>query len=679
VLGFNLSHDSAACLVEDGVVRAALALERTTRTRRGTVALHAYAGAMADLTRDLLDSAGLDAADVDYWVGSSTETADSADESRLLDLLGLMVPAGQRLALPHPGHHLAHASAAFYTSGFDTAAALVVDAYGSRFGGGRERESGFVFRHGDTPQTVLRTLRPALRIAGQLDNGELRLPGNLEGVGELYRVVTLALGFRESRTVYDDAGKTMGLASYGKRLSADNLFVETGPGGLDFARAADSLVELGLAVREAAGLRLTGRRPGESLTQFHYDLAAQIQLEFEDACLYLVNEVLRLASSRSLVLSGGCFLNSKLNARIVQELDLDRFFVFPAATDDGNAVGAALYAYHHLTPESARTQPAPRAALKHVYLGPDRLGTEDIGALAKRWQLQLVDHGDQGSVTTAAAAAIARGDIVGWYGSRAELGPRALGARSILCHPGLPGMKDRLNARVKFREAFRPFAGSILAERADDWFEMPAGESPFMLLVCPVRQDRAEAVKEIVHVDGTCRVQTVDRDTPGNFRALIEAMERETGLPVVLNTSFNLRNMPIVERPDEAIDCLYGSRLDRIFIGTFELEGPDFHSLRPRILHARTPTDVILDPSVAELVRVRGKDFIVELLTATDGLRTVEEIASYVAADAEPVVDLLLELRRLGVVDWVGLPDPVGPVLALQQYRPLETEQGHMP
>jgi carbamoyltransferase len=655
IVGFNLSHDSSACLVEDGVVRVALALERTTRIKRGTVPLHVYAAAMADLTNQILTEAGLVSSDIDHWIATSTESRDAEDEARLAGALGLVAPRERCLRLPHPGHHLAHASAAFHTSGFDEAVALVIDAYGSLVGSARERETAFLFRAGSRPTCVWRALRNDHRIAGHQRDGAIWLPEKLCGIGEIYRVVTLALGFHEPGTTYDDAGKTMGLAPYGKRLSKDNLFIAIpAHGDLSFDRAADSIVELGLAVRCEEGLQLVPRPTSVPFQAFHYDLAAQLQDEFEEACLHVIGDVLSRVGSRSLVLSGGCFLNSTLNNRIVREAGADRVFIFPAATDDGNAVGAALYAYHHLTGQETRATPA----LKHVFLGPSRLSDRDVPALAEEWRLSWRRHAGPAEIANVAAAAIAGGEIVGWFQDRSELGPRSLGSRSILCHPGIAGMKDRLNARVKFREPFRPFAGSVLAGYADRWFDMPLPESPFMLLVCPVLPDRRPLIGEIVHVDGTCRVQTVDEHAPERFRALIEAFERRTGLPVVLNTSFNLRGMPIVETPEDAFDCLYGSRLDRLFIGDLEVCAPDLAALCP--------------------VRVAaGSDgastgaCILELAT---GVRSVRDIAAEIRVEVDEAVDLVLDLRRRRRIRWAGLPAATGPVFPLPQYSPTSVD-----
>lgn len=668
IIGFNLSHDSSACLVEDGVIRSALALERTTRVKRGTVPLHAYAAAMADLTGALLSDAGLSPADIDLWITTSTESRDEAEEAGLSRVLGLLVPPERSVHLPHPGHHLAHASAAFHSSGFDEAAALVIDAYGSLIGTGRERESAFHFSGGEAPTLVLRTVRDAERAAGHRRDGETWLPLRMSGVGEIYRVITLALGFRESGTVYDDAGKTMGLASYGKPLSSDPMFMDLLPdGGLSFDRFPDTLLELGLAVREGDELRLVPRAPRAPYTRFHHDLAAQVQAEFEEACLHLTRHVLETTGSRSLVAAGGSFLNSTLNTRLLRETPIDRLFVFPAATDDGNAAGAALYAYHHLMDRT----PAPGPALRHVYLGPSRTEGRDLMPLAEQWQLTARRLDGPQAVARAAARAIADGEIVGWFQDRAEFGPRSLGARSILCHPGLPGMKDRLNARVKFRESFRPFAGSVLAEHAADYFDMPTAESPFMLLVCPVLPEQRERVAEIAHIDGTCRIQTVDESTPGPFRSLLEAFEEATGLPLVLNTSFNLRGMPIVERPEEAVDCLYGARLDRLFIGDLVIDPPDLGALCPVAVQdeGRWSADRVAAAGNTAARAGLPQDS-AALLDLADGSRSMREIAGKLGTDPDPAVDLALDLRRLGLLNWAGVPRIAPPALPAAQYLP---------
>ncbi|MGM1065509.1 carbamoyltransferase C-terminal domain-containing protein [Saccharothrix sp. Mg75] len=646
IVGVNLSHDSSMSLVEDGRVVAALALERITQQKRGTVPWHEYTLAMTRLAIEVLGGQGLTIDDVDYWIGTSTESGDQNEEERLLDILGVLAPTGKRLALPHPAHHLAHASAAFYTSGLPDAAAVVVDTYGSIFRGHRERETAFEFSLGARPKELFRMTRSSTRIAGTVHNGGVYLPENIGGLGELYRVVTLALGFRESGTAYDDAGKTMGLAPYGKRLSADSLFIDVSSGEMRFDNATRSLVDLGFAKHAGTGAQLLPRQRGEAMTQLHKDLAYQIQVEFEEAMLFLTNKSLEISGSRNVVLSGGCFLNSTTNARLARELDIDAISVFPAATDDGNAAGAALYAHYNIVNEPGSAAPADPKSLRmmDVYLGPPRVAKEQIEQAAKTWSCDPVHHADENEMVRAAAEAIERGEIIGWFQDRAEYGPRALGSRSILCHPGLPGMKDRLNARVKFREAFRPFAASVLAERAVDYFEIPVPDSPFMLFVCPVLPEKREAIEEITHVDGTCRIQTVAAEQGGKFRKLIERFDELTGVPMILNTSFNLRTKPIVETAGDALNCLFGSRLDRLFIGQYEFTAPNFADMVPTSLTA----DGEKGPSDPREATILG---------LVDGSRSVRRIAEEAGLDVEVTINLILDMRRREFLDWANLPN----------------------
>ncbi|MFC9472715.1 carbamoyltransferase C-terminal domain-containing protein [Nocardia sp. NPDC056952] len=659
ILGLNLSHDASACLVVDGIPRSALALERRVRIKRGTVPLHLFAAEMSRLVHDLLAIDDLSVNDVDYWIATSTESRDEQDEAGLLDTLGLMVAPQRRLTLPHPGHHLAHASAAFYSSGFDSAGALVIDSYGSRLGSGRERETALTFALDQPPQVLFRTRRQGWRIAGRDRNGSRWIPTDLAGIGEIYRVLTLALGFAESGTTYDDAGKTMGLASFGHRLSAEPLFITTDDSGeLTFDRASDSLLELGLAVRCEDGLELKPRQPGEPLTDFHHNLAAQVQHEFEEACLNLARRTMKQSGNRRLVLSGGAFLNSVTNTRIREETEADEIFVFPAATDDGNAIGAALYAYHVLT-ASDRPTAGIGEAPPTILLGPPRLPA-DIETLAGSYGLRAQRH-ERGAGAHAAAAAIARGEIIGWFQSRSEFGPRALGARSILCHPGIAGMKDRLNARVKHRESFRPFAASVMAEHAEDWFSSVGPSSRFMLLVCPVHPEKRDAISEVTHIDGTCRVQTV-YETDGAYHELLAAFDRLVGLPLVLNTSFNVRGEPIVEFPVHAIDALFSTRIDRVFIGDFEISAPDYSTLIP-IRNDDSPGDHVQPNGTSET----------QLLAHIDGNRSMSQISTASGIELDAAIDAAMWLRRGRTLRWRGLPHLADPGRLLPaQYEPHE-------
>ncbi|MCZ0984112.1 hypothetical protein O1L60_45950 [Streptomyces diastatochromogenes] len=279
IVGLNMSHDSAAALIVDGQLRGALALERTTGVKRGVVAHHAYPAAMARLIDAILADQDLGRRDVDHWIATSTETRSQGEENGLLESLGLLTDPGSALALPHPGHHLAHASAAFYCSTADRpAAALVIDAYGSRIGqNAREQESAFLFQPAGEPRLLWRMVRPSSRIAGRRRDGALWIPTDLSGIGEVYRAVTLALGFAEPGSTYDDAGKTMGLASYGKPLSKEPLFIHIDGDQIRFDGAADHLADLGFATRTTDGYLLRPSHSGSGFDHQHFDLAAQLQ------------------------------------------------------------------------------------------------------------------------------------------------------------------------------------------------------------------------------------------------------------------------------------------------------------------------------------------------------------------------------------------------------------------
>ncbi|WP_196223210.1 carbamoyltransferase C-terminal domain-containing protein [Roseibium sp. RKSG952] len=560
--------------------------------------------------------------------------------------------------MPYPGHHLSHAASAFFGSGFDRAGVLVVDAYGARIGGRRERETAFLFEVNKAPEKVFQMFRDTTRIAGRNVRGELQVPAEFCGVGELYRMVTLGLGFSECGTSYDDAGKTMGLAAYGKPFSQDPLFIRTGSAGFSFDGARDSLSDLGLIEICNDGGRVTPYTRNEKGRVRREDIAAQIQFEFENACMRLVEDLVGQTGERRVATSGGCFLNTALNTRLLREGVVDELFAFPAATDDGNAIGAALYAHHYLVKAAA----AKSSRIRSVYWGPKPPESYQISEIAKRWGANFKHHNCGGDVVRNAAEAIACGEIIGWFQGRSEFGPRALGARSILCHPSIAGMKAKLNRRVKFREPFRPFAASILAEDAADWFELPAPESPFMMLISDVLPEKADQITEVVHVDGTCRLQTVAEDGSERYRGLLRAFKQLTGLPLVLNTSFNLRGMPIVEGPEEALDCLYGARLDRIFCEDVEIVAPDFGKLTPQI--------------VCEVSVIRNAQFIdgphARLFPLFDGRRSLDEAASEVEVEFDEALDAVLELRHMKLADWRETPARPLPNFIVSQYEAAE-------
>jgi carbamoyltransferase len=289
------------------------------------------------------------------------------------------------------------------------------------------------------------------------------------------------------------------------------------------------------------------------------DLAYAMQRRFEDVFFHLLKQLHNRVPCEDLVMAGGCALNSVANGKLFANAPFRRTWIQPAAGDEGLAIGAALHVHH------AVLKRPRRFVMKNSYLGPE-FSDASIESNLKKANLRYRKL-QRGPLLDAVAQQIAAGNVVGWFQGRMEWGPRALGNRSILAHPGLPGMKDILNARIKQREWFRPFAPSILEERQCDYFEHDH-PSPFMLHVYRIRQEKRTEISAVNHVDDTGRLQTVSPEENPLYYELIQAFERKTGVPVVLNTSFN-ENEPIVCQPEEAIDCFKRTHMDVLAIGPY--------------------------------------------------------------------------------------------------------------
>jgi carbamoyltransferase len=310
----------------------------------------------------------------------------------------------------------------------------------------------------------------------------------------------------------------------------------------------------------------------------HYaDIAASIQKVTEELLLHLARQLYDETKSTRLCLAGGVAYNSVANGRIIRETPFTDVYVQPAAGDSGGAVGAALFAYHVLLQQ-------PRAfIMEHAYWGQG-FGEEAIAEAIKRQGLTAQYVGDTGALLRQTAQRLVQGEVVGWYQGRCEWGPRALGNRSILADPRRKDMKAIVNRKIKFREPFRPFAPSILDCNVATFIEHPEGKGllpgKFMLAVAPIRLERRETIPAVTHVDGTGRLQVVERSTNPLYYGLIEAFEAETDVPVVLNTSFNLKGEPIVNRPEEAISTYLRSDMDALVMGSFVLSKSNGEALR---------------------------------------------------------------------------------------------------
>ncbi len=657
IIGVNLSHDASICLLAEGKLEVAIAFERLLRVKRAAVPPNTLTVALHDAFNACLEQAGCSATDIDFFTAVSAVTESPSDELELVKRLGLL-PAEKIVAMPHPSHHLAHAYASFFTSGFPEAAALVIDSFGSVLGDTRECESGFVFTGGEA-KLLFRHTKPLILYPRDKD-GAPAVSRHLAGIGEVYRIVTQLLGFYHPGTEVDEAGKTMGLAPYGRLLSREPIFIQITDGGLDFSNVFPFLEAHNLVTKRGSGFYLSTRSPATPFSQFHKDLAAQVQWEFEEACLALARRLREMTGLDDLVLGGGAFLNSAANFRILRESGFKHVYIFPAATDDGTAVGAAYYASCAVLGRHGKTS-APKA-IENVFFGRD-YPTDLIRGVLEESGLPFEELESTEAAAHSAATLLALGSIVGWFQGRAEFGPRALGNRSILADPRRDGIKEILNSRVKFREGFRPFAPAVLEEEADKYFDLET-PSPYMLLICNVLPELREELAGITHVDGTARVQTVSRSFSPLFHALLRELGRQTGIPVALNTSFNLRGMPIVETPTDALRCFLATRIDSLIMDRFLVPAPDFASLVPvrtvtqvttRSRWLSTQTDypegeVKLRSAAGPTARAEPE--ILALLRAIDGRRTSRELAGQVEIDLDDVVDRLLALCRLGLVEW---------------------------
>jgi carbamoyltransferase len=571
ILGLNTFHaDSGAALLRDGDLVAAVTEERLSRVKH-------FAGFPALAVKEVLDLAGIDIADVDHiginkdnkanllaklafavtHLGRITKMARQRLEyrakaqqapQRICAALGVG-PDKLRARLHHVEHHLCHAASCFLVSEFDRAAILSVDGFGDFV------STLTAVGEGNNIKVLDRTLFP-------------------HSLGIVYSMICQFIGYDR----YGDEGKVMGLAPYGQPVYEDffDRLVQLKPGGrfeinLDYflhhRQGVDytfdeqgypmvaPLYSLAMA-RQFGPARL---RHAE-LTQRDKDLAASLQKCLEKAYFHILNHLYEQTRCDALCLAGGVALNSVANGQIFDKTSFRRIYTQPAASDDGTAVGVAYYIHNCILDQPRRF------VMEHAYTGREYSDAE-IRAVLETSPGIRSERFDDAELMRRTARAIARGQIVGWFQGRMEWGPRALGNRSIVAHPGLPHMKDLLNSRIKHREWFRPFAPSILEERVGDYFE-ETHPSPFMMLVYRTRPEVRDAICAINHVDNTGRLQTVSRRQNPRYYALIEAFEKETGVPVVLNTSFN-ENEPIVCTPQHALDCFLRTRMDLLVLGNW--------------------------------------------------------------------------------------------------------------
>ncbi len=431
------------------------------------------------------------------------------------------------------GHHEAHAASTFFLSPFDQAAILSIDR------GGDYLSTLLAVGQGSTIKT-------------------LKFIRNPHSVGELYSAVTSYLGFKPN----NGEGKVMGLAPYGDSTYFDD-FLKTISfnGGGDFKLNLDYFPHHygnGWFSDKFVSKFGAPREPESKMERRFENIAAAMQKMTEDTGIYLANYLHKSAKLDNLCIAGGVGLNSVMNAQILQKTPFENLFVQPACNDAGNSLGCALYVWHQILGSERNFR------MEHAFYGPGFNNFE----IEKSLQQNQLDYKRVDNPAETAARLIADRKIVGWFQGRMEMGPRALGGRSILADPRVPEMKDILNHKVKHREGFRPFAPSVLLEHGPEYFDNYV-ESPFMLKVLPVKEEKKDVIPAICHVDGTGRVQTVSKEQSSLYWELINEFKKITGVPVVLNTSFNVRGEPIVLSPQDAIKCFLSTQLDSLVIGNY--------------------------------------------------------------------------------------------------------------
>jgi len=573
ILGLNMFHaDASAAIVLDGEVKFAVAEERLNRHKH-------FGGFPALAVKACLDAVGAKISDVEHVAVGQDSEANLAKKVRyalsnpakilnfirlrqrkeaMRDVRSLLAKALDvdsaqlRFQEHHLEHHIAHIASAYYCSPWERAAGFSYDG------------------SGDFVSTMMARCE-----GNEIDVlDRVFLPHSL---GSIYTMICEFIGY----TKYGDEGKVMGLAPYGKETYREEISKIVSPkdGGfeLDLKYFKPLGSNQGMQVLPDGTVKLARhfsdrmeklfgdpRVPHSEITQRDMDLAFAVQHRFEEIFFHLLNQLHGRVPSDNLAMAGGCALNSVANGKLFDCTPFRSTYIQPAAGDEGLAIGAALHTYH-----SVLKQPR-RHRLDHSYLGPEfsesriQSALQNAGLETRKMQRPaLLDK---------VAEQMAAGNVIGWFQGRMEWGPRALGNRSIVAHPGLPNMKDVLNARIKHREWFRPFAPSILADYQHEYFEHDH-PSPFMLHVYKIRPEKRKVLCAVNHVDDTGRLQTVTREENPTYYDLISAFHRKSGIPVVLNTSFN-ENEPIVCTPEEAIDCFKRTRMDVLAIGPFLVVKP---------------------------------------------------------------------------------------------------------
>lgn len=576
ILGINAYHgDASACILRDGTLVAAAEEERFRRIKH-------WAGFPSEAIRYCLAEAGVSIDQVDHIalnrnpsanllkkalfafgkrpsLGAVTDRLRNAGKVKgVAESLaaGLDVPLSAiRGKIHHIEHHLAHMGSSFLVSPFDSAAVVSVDGFG------------------DFVSTMWGTGNGSNISVEE----KIHFPHSL---GLFYLAITQHLGFAN----YGDEYKVMGLAPYGQPTELDKMreIVPLMPEGgfelnLDYFQHHsegvsmvwdDGEPKIGRVFTDVLeDLLGPARNKDDALTDKHWNIAASAQAMYEEAFFHLLSHVAKVTGETRLALAGGCAMNSVANGKIFERSPFKEVYIQSAAGDGGGCIGAAYVVWNQELEQPRRFR------MEHSYWGPS-YARDMVAALLAEKSAELQDAGcsvdeidDEAELCHRTATAISEGKVIGWFQGRMEWGPRALGNRSILGDPRRSDMKDILNLKIKRRESFRPFAPSILREHVKDWFELDH-EVPFMLQVFQIQKARRHEIPAVTHVNGSGRLQTVTDNQNHRYYRLIESFFGLTGVPIVLNTSFN-ENEPVVCRPHEALNCFLRTRMDVLVLGDF--------------------------------------------------------------------------------------------------------------
>jgi len=569
VLGINAYHgDVSAALLRDGQLVAAVEEERFRRIKH-------WAGFPTLAIRSVLEMAGIRGQDVRHVAVSRDPKANLLrkglftirhrpdlrlvldrvrNAGKVRDLHGplaaaLGVPRDDLPAIHYVEHHPAHLASAFFVSPFESAACCAIDGFGDFV------STSFAIGSRNHLEVLDKVYFP-------------------HSLGMMYTAVTQFLGFHG----YGDEFKVMGLAPYGRPRHVDalrQLVTLTDAGkfelSLDYFRHWSDGVEMEWddgypTLGRVYSDRLThllgpAREPSAPLTAREEDIAHSLQVVYEDCTMHVLNGLWEQTRQEAVCLAGGCAMNSVANGKVRQRTPFTSVYIQPAAGDNGTALGAAYWVWH----ETLRHERA--FVMEHAYWGTSHNAERVLASIPDRddaWEYDIEMCPTSAEAARVAAALVASGHVVGWYQGRMEWGARALGNRSILADPRRSDVRELINTKIKFRERFRPFAPSIAEEALHDYFEDGAPD-PFMQQVYPVRADKRSVIPAVTHVDGSGRLQTVSARTNPTYYTLIKEFERITGVPVVLNTSFN-ENEPIVDTPEQALDCFMRTRMDAIVL-----------------------------------------------------------------------------------------------------------------